>query len=158
MWIYDTRTRSTCRDGFGGRVPVNYVVWALVAMVCYSFAFLFMKIAMRGLPTFTVMPIAVLTLAVGATTVAALFGEWSVPSVTSRSVGFAVAAGVCLAGAVVGYFRALSTGPVSVVVPIFGMFLVGGALLGVVVLGEGITVKKALGIGFGAVAIVLIAT
>jgi len=137
---------------------VNYVFWALLAMGCYSFAFLFMKIALQDLPTFTVMPIAVGTLAMGATTVAALFGEWSVPSVTSRSVGFALAAGICLAGAVIGYFRALSTGPVSVVVPIFGMFLVGGALLGIVVLGEGVTAKKALGIAFGAVAVFLIAT
>jgi len=137
---------------------VSYVLWALLAMVCYSFAFLFMKIAMQDLPTFTVMPIAVGTLALGATTVAALFGEWSVPSVTSRPVGFALAAGICLAGAVVGYFRALTTGPVSVVVPIFGMFLVGGALLGIVVLGETVTAKKALGIAFGAVAVVLLAT
>ncbi|WP_245852893.1 EamA family transporter [Natrinema ejinorense] len=77
---------------------------------------------------------------------------------TSRPVGFALAAGICLAGAVVGYFRALSTGPVSIVVPIFGMFLVGGALLGIVVLGEPVTAKKALGIAFGAAAVVLIAT
>jgi transporter family protein len=143
---------------FGRRFPVNHVLWALVAMGCYSFAFLFMKIALRDLPTFTVMPIAVGTLALTATTVAALFGEWSVPSLASRPVGFALAAGLCLAGAVVGYFRALSTGPVSVVVPIFGMFLVGGALLGVVVLGEGVTARKGLGIAFGAVAVVLIAT
>jgi len=137
---------------------VSYVLWALLAMACYSFAFLFMKIALQDLPTFTVMPIAILTLAVGATTVSALFGEWSVPPGTSQSVGFALAAGVCLAGAVVGYFRALSTGPVSVVVPIFGMFLVGGALLGILVLGEGVTAKKTLGIALGAVAVVLIAT
>ena len=137
---------------------MNYVLWTLVAMACYSFAFLFMKLAMQGLPTFTVMPIAVGTLALGATTTAALVGDWSVPSVTSRFVGFALAAGLCLAGAVVGYFRALSSGPVSVVVPIFGMFLVGGAVLGIVVLGEAVTVKKLLGIAFGAVAVVLIAT
>jgi len=138
--------------------PVSYVLWALLAMGCYSFAFLFMKLAMQGLSAFTVLPIAVGTLAVGATGVAAVFGEWSVPASAGRSVGFALAAGVCLAGAVVGYFRALSTGPVSVVVPIFGMFLVGGALLGTVVLGEAVTAKKALGVVFGAVAVVLIAT
>jgi len=137
---------------------VSYVLWALLAMGCYSFAFLFMKIALQDLPTFTVMPIAVGTLAVGATSVAALFGEWSVPSIPSWSLGFSLAAGVCLTGAVVGYFRALTTGPVSIVVPIFGMFLVGGALLGIVVLGEALTVKKALGIALGAVAVVLIAT
>lgn len=137
---------------------MNYLLWALLAMVCYSFAFLFMKIAMRGLPMFTVMPLAVITLALGSTTVAALCGDWTVPSLTSRSVHFSLAAGLCLAGAVVGYFRALSTGPVSIVVPVFGMFLVGGALLGIVVLGEAVTARKVLGIAFGAVAIILIAT
>jgi len=142
----------------GGASPVSYVLWALLATGCYSFAFLFMKIALQDLPVFTVMPIAVGTLAVGATIVAAVFGEWSVPPGTNRPIGFALAAGVCLAGAVVGYFRALSSGPVSVVVPIFGMFLVGGALLGIVVLGEGVTTKKVLGIALGAVAVVLIAT
>ncbi|MFB6076934.1 MAG: EamA family transporter, partial [Candidatus Nanohaloarchaea archaeon] len=120
---------------------MSYVLWALLAMVCYSFAFLFMKLALRELPTSTVMPIAVVTLALGATTVAALYGNLSTPSVTSRFVWFAVAAGVCLAGAVVGYFRALSAGPVSVVVPIFGMFILGGALLGIVVLREPITAR-----------------
>ena len=143
---------------FGGVETVNHVLWALLAMVCYSFAFLFMKLAMQDLPTFTVLPIAVVTLAVGATTVALVVGEWSIPSGTGRSVAFALAAGLCLAGAVVGYFRALSVGPVSVVVPIFGMFLVGGALLGILVLGEGVTPRKVLGIVFGAVAVVLIAT
>lgn len=137
---------------------MSYVLWALVAMVCYSFAFLFMKIAMQDLPAFTVMPIAVIILALGATTVAALFGDWSVSSLTSRSVPFAFAAGLCLTGAMVGYFRALSTGPVSIVVPVFGMFLVGGALLGIVVLGEAVTAKKALGIAFGGLAVILIAT
>ena len=137
---------------------MNHVFWALLAMGCYSFAFLFMKVALRDLPTFTVMPIAVGTLALAATSVAVLFGEWSAPSLASRPVAFALAAGLCLAGAVVGYFRALATGPVSVVVPIFGMFLVGGALLGIVVLGEGVTARKGLGIALGAVAVVLIAT
>lgn len=46
----------------------------------------------------------------------------------------------------------------SVVVPVFGMFLVGGAVLGIVFLGEAVTLKKALGIVFGAIAVVLIAT
>lgn len=137
---------------------MSYLPWALLAMVCYSFAFLFMKVAMRGLPAFTVMPIAIVTLAVGSTAAAVVFGEWGDPSLTSRHAQFALAAGLCLAGAVVGYFRALSTGPVSVVVPVFGMFLVGGALLGIVVLGEAVTPRKLLGIAFGAVAVVLIAS
>jgi len=47
---------------------------------------------------------------------------------------YAYAAGVGLAGAVVGYFRALSLGPVSPVVPIYGLFIFGGSVLGVVLI------------------------
>lgn len=104
------------------------------------------------------MPIAILTLAIGSTTVAALFGEWSFVSLTSRSFQFSLAGGICLAGAVIGYFRALSTGPVSVVVPVFGLFLVISALLGIVFLGEPITAKKILGIVFAALAVILLAS
>lgn len=127
-------------------------------MISYAFSFLFLKLALQDLPPFTVMPMAILTLAVCSTAVAVAFGEWSVASLTGRSVQYALAGGVCLAGAVVGYFRALSTGPVSVVVPVFGMFLVVGALLGIVFLGEAFTVKKGLGIVLAAIAVVLLAS
>lgn len=137
---------------------MKYLLWTVLAMVSYAFSFLFIKIAIRGAPAFTVMPIAILTLAVCATAVAAVFGEWSVASLTGRSVQFSLAGGLCLAGAVVGYFRALSTGPVSVVVPVFGLFLVVGAVLGIVVLDEPLTARKLLGIGFAALAVVLLAS
>jgi bacterial/archaeal transporter family protein len=55
-------------------------------------------------------------------------------------------AGVSLVIAVVFYFLALSEGPTSVVVPIYGMFIVGGAVLGLVFLHEPLTLRKALGI------------
>jgi len=66
-------------------------------------------------------------------------------------------AGVALVIAVVFYFLALSEGPISVVVPIYGMFIVGGAVLGLVFLHEPLTLRKALGILFAAVSIYLIA-
>ena len=52
--------------------------------------------------------------------------------------------GVALVIAVVFYFLALSEGPTSVVVPIYGMFIVGGAVLGLVFLHEPLTLRKAL--------------
>jgi hypothetical protein len=55
-------------------------------------------------------------------------------------------AGVAMVIAVVFYFLALSEGPTSVVVPIYGMFIVGGAVLGLVFLHEPLTLRKALGI------------
>ena len=48
--------------------------------------------------------------------------------------------------AVTSLFRALELGPASVVVPIYGMFIVGGFVLGVILLGETITLPKAIGL------------
>jgi transporter family protein len=66
-------------------------------------------------------------------------------------------AGVALVIAVVFYFLALSEGPTSIVVPIYGRFIVGGAVLGLVFLHEPLTLRKALGILLAAVSIYLIA-
>src|SRR4029434_3771783 len=66
-------------------------------------------------------------------------------------------AGVALVVAVVFYFLALSEGPTSVVVPIYGMVIVGSALRGLFFLHEPLTFRKALGILLAAVSIYLIA-
>src|SRR5207302_9924323 len=65
--------------------------------------------------------------------------------------------GVALVIAVVFYFLALSEGPASVVVPIYGMFIVGGAVLGLLFLHEPFTLRKALGILLAAISVYLIA-
>jgi transporter family protein len=137
---------------------VRYVLWALGAMASYSSVFLLVKLAQRELPAFTVMTIAIPVLLVTTTLVTFLTGDWEPVPVTNRHTLYAVAAGLGLAGAVVGYFRALATGPVSVVVPIYGLFIVGGAALGIVVLNEPLTARKGLGIGFAVLSVVLIAT
>jgi len=70
---------------------------------------------------------------------------------------FALGTGVALVVAVVFYFLALSEGPASVVVPIYGMFIVGGAILGLIFLHEPFTLRKALGILLAAISVYLIA-
>ena len=54
---------------------------------------------------------------------------------SGRPLLWAIAGGIALTVAVSSLFHALSLGPANVVVPIYGMFIVGGALLGVLVLG-----------------------
>jgi transporter family protein len=66
------------------------------------------------------------------------------------------AAGVLLAIAIVAYYRALELGPVSVVAPIFGTFLVLSAIVGIVFLDEPFTIRKGLGIVLAGVAIWLV--
>lgn len=137
---------------------MRYVLWAVFAMVSYSFVFLFGKLAMEELPAFTVMTIAVSFVMVASVLVTAVTGDWQLTSVTDTHVLFAYAAGLTLTGAVVGYFRALSTGPASVVVPIYGMFIAGGAILGILVLNEPASPKKLLGLGLATVAVLLISS
>jgi len=137
---------------------MRYVLWAAFAMVSYSFVFLFGKLAMEELPAFTVMTIAVSFVMVASVLVTAATGDWQLTSVTDTHVLFAYAAGLTLTGAVVGYFRALSTGPTSVVVPIYGMFIAGGAILGILVLNEPASPKKLLGLGLATVAVLLISS
>ena len=92
------------------------------------------------------------------TAVTVATGEWDPSPDAGLHTLYAVAAGLGLAGAVVGYFRALSLGPVSSVVPIYGLFIVGGSVLGIVVLNEPLTARKGLGIAFAVCSVFLIAT
>ncbi|MGB0055940.1 MAG: hypothetical protein WBQ20_04125 [Methyloceanibacter sp.] len=48
--------------------------------------------------------------------------------------------------AVTSLFHALSLGPANMVVPIYGMFIVGGSLLGVLFLGEPMSWNKIVGL------------
>lgn len=139
---------------------VGYITWAFIAMVGYSFVFLFAKLAMNGghLTPYTVMTISVVIVAAVSIVVTVLTGEWRVESYLGQHALLTYMAGVALTLAVVGYFTALSKGPASVVVPIYGLFIVGGAILGIIVLGESVTGKKLLGIGFACVSVILIAT
>lgn len=77
---------------------------------------------------------------------------------TTPSAFWAYATGAALSVAVVSFFRALSLGPASVVVPIYGMFIVGGAVLGMLFLNEPANLRKLVGIGLAAVSVFLIAT
>ena len=139
---------------------VGYITWELIAMIGYSFVFLFAKLAMNGghISPYTVMTISVSIVAVASIAVTVLTEGWSLDSYRSQHALLTYMTGVALTLAVVGYFTALSKGPASVVVPIYGLFIAGGAILGIIVLGESVTAKKLLGIGFACVSVILIAT
>jgi hypothetical protein len=62
------------------------------------------------------------------------------------TLAWAIAGGLALTVPVTSLFHALSFGPANVVVPIYGMFIVGGSLLGVLFLGEPMTWHKIVGL------------
>ena len=63
------------------------------------------------------------------------YREGSMAVMISIALAWAIAGGLALTVAVTSLFHALSLGPANVVVPIYGMFIVGGSLLGVLFLG-----------------------
>jgi len=65
-------------------------------------------------------------------------------------------AGAFLTVGTIAYYQALAQGPVSVVVPIFGCFLVLGPLIASL-LEEAVTARKLAGIALGSVAVYLVA-
>jgi transporter family protein len=141
---------------------MNYIVWALIGMAGYSSTTLFVKLATRdhSLSGFRVLALSVsiVFLSVWATTLAtggANMAAWR--GLKGANIGWTVAAGISLSIAVSSLFRALAMGPASVVVPIYGMFIVGGALLGVFFLGEPLPPSKCVGLALAVVGTCLIA-
>ena len=67
-----------------------------------------------------------------------------------------LAAGVFLGIGILALYRSLALGPVSVVTPIFAMFLVFSSVIGFLLLGESFTPRKALGIAFAVASVYLV--
>ncbi|MFZ0827805.1 MAG: EamA family transporter [Verrucomicrobiia bacterium] len=141
---------------------MNHITWALIGMVGYSFTTLLVKFATRSgqFSSFLVLSIAcviTLTIVVSITLLRGDLQPVSAKDFTSSSAWYAYATGIALTVAVMSLFRALSLGPASIVVPIYGMFIVGGAVLGIVFLHEPLTVRKVVGIGLAVISIFLLA-
>ena len=140
----------------------SYLLWAAIGMIGYSVTAMMVKLATQSgrFSSYFVLMISSAMVVATSTTITFVRGDikaFSRENFASIDGIFAIGAGVALVIAVVFYFLALSEGPTSVVVPIYGMFIVGGALLGLVLLHEPLTLRKALGIFLAAISIYLIA-
>ncbi|WP_049985408.1 EamA family transporter [Halobellus rufus] len=138
---------------------MNYLPWAILALVAYALVAPFMRVATTGsaaIPSNVATIIANTILVVLTAGIIVYNQENALSYVTHPKVGYVAIAGVCLTVGILAYYRALSLGPVSVVSPIFGMFLVVSSVLGIAFLNESLTARKALGIGLGIVAVYLV--
>jgi len=138
----------------------SYIFWALLGMVGYSFTTLFTKLAERNseVSDFMVLAISATIVSIFVLAVVAIRGELRplVCDLEKGTLAWAIAGGIALTVAVTSLFHALSLGPANVVVPIYGMFIVGGSLLGVLFLGEPITWNKIVGLAAAVIGVVLI--
>ncbi len=138
---------------------MNYLPWAIVALAAYTLVPLLMRIATTGpdaIPSDVATVISNTILVVAAVAVVVGTNQQVTPHLSSSRLPYAVAAGVFLAIGIIAYYRALALGPVSVVTPVFGLFLVTSSLLGMAFLSEPVTGRKLLGIGFAVVAVYLV--
>jgi bacterial/archaeal transporter family protein len=137
-----------------------YVLWALTGMVGYSFTTLFVKLAVRTghISSFMVLAIATVMVACSSLAIVAARGELNLIAnqVDRSALIWAFATGIALTIAVSSLFRALALGPATIVVPLYGMFIVGGAALGVILLGEPLTWQKAIGLVAAIVGVYLV--
>lgn len=139
----------------------SYVMWALLGMAGYSLMTLFVKLAERSgsdATTYMVLAVSTTIVSIFAILVVALRGELKplLLELERPPLLWAIAGGIALTVAVSSLFHALSLGPANVVVPIYGMFIVGGALLGVLVLGEPMSWTKGVGLIAAVIGVVLI--
>ena len=141
---------------------MSYVAWALLGMVGYSIVTLLVKLATRtgDFNAWAVLAIATGIVMPSVMTYAILSGAFvgkTPADFTRPGALFAYACGIALTIAVGSLFKGLSLGPASVVVPIYGMFIIGGAVLGVLFLGEAVTVKKVAGLALCVLGVYLVA-
>lgn len=131
---------------------MQYLWYALVA---YAMVAPLTKLAMRELPADTVALVTNGMLVLTALGIVLATDKPLTSALTHDHAPYMYAAGVCLAVGILAYYRALATGPVSVVVPIFGLFLVASSVIGIAFLEETLTLRKGAGILLAVVAVFL---
>ncbi|MFB6233685.1 MAG: EamA family transporter [Haloarculaceae archaeon] len=137
---------------------MHYLIWAIAALVAYSLVPPLSKLAAEQLPMMLVALVANVTITLVNLVVVVYFDDGALASLSSTHGVYALGAGVFLTVGVLSYFHSLSIGPVSVVTPIFGLFLVGSAVVGMVALDEPATARKLAGLGCAALAVYLTST
>lgn len=132
---------------------MEYLFWVAIALVAYG-----LMPPLTSLVTSTVPPavalflstVVFLVLTLG---VAVVTGTADPAYATTPAAGYVYVAGGFLAIGILAYYSALEAGPVSVVVPIYGLFIVGSSAVGIAFLDEELTITRAAGIAVAVLAI-----
>lgn len=136
----------------------QYITLAVVALLAYSIFPVLVNIAVREIPASVIVFIASVLLGSAALGLSLLQDEAVLSYLTDPYAAYVYVAGLFLTVGILSYYRALASGPVSVVTPIFGMFLVGTSVLSVVFLEESLTPQQVAGIGLAVIAVYSVAT
>lgn len=137
---------------------LSWRFWALLSAVFAALTAILAKVGVTGVPpdvaTF------VRTVVILALTGAILFATGQVPglaAIPGRSVGFLVASGLATGASWLCYFRALALGDAARVAPLDKLSVVLIAILGVILLGESLTLPNWIGVVLIAAGAILVA-
>jgi transporter family protein len=137
---------------------MNYLAWALLAMAGYTLVAPLMKVALADIPSTVALVVSNTILLGVAGAIVAVTEPEPLSHLSHPKMVYVLAAGVCLTVGIYSYYRALELGPVSIVVPIFAMFIVTSSIVGILFLDEAFTLQRGAGIALGMVAVYLVAS
>ena len=137
---------------------MRYLVWSLIALGSYSFVSPLVSYATEEVPSQVAVTITNSILVLMALGVILYTRTPAMRYLTHPRAPYLYLAGLFLGVGIISFYRALSLGPVSGVVPIYGMFIVTSSFIGFLFLNESLTLQKGVGIGFGIIAIYLLST
>ncbi len=140
-------------------MDATYLPYALLAMGAYALVSPLMRVATTGsdaIPSDVAVVISNVLLVMMALGVLWYTDQEFVAHLSSPKMVYVLAAGFFLGIGILALYRSLALGPVSVVTPIFAMFLAFSSVIGFVLLGEEFTIRKALGIVFAVLAVYLV--
>ncbi|SDQ38665.1 EamA family transporter [Natronobacterium texcoconense] len=133
----------------------RYLVFALVAFAAYSLVAPLLKVAMETIPSTTAVFISNSIMFVLLGAILVYRGTSPTTYLSHPKTRYILAWGILLAIGILAYYRALELGPVSVVVPIYGLFIAVSSVIGIVAFDENVTARKGLSIFFAVLAVVL---
>ncbi|SDC75928.1 EamA family transporter [Natrinema hispanicum] len=136
---------------------MDYLLWVIVALVAYGLMAPLTSVVTSDVPPAVALFLSTTIFLCLTAVVLVVTGTGTISDVTSPSAQIVYVAGLFLSAGILAYYQALERGPVSVVVPIYGLFIVGSSIIGIAFLGEELTATRVAGIVVAAAAIYLAA-
>jgi transporter family protein len=134
---------------------MEYLPWVIVALLSYGLMAPLTSLVTREIPPTVSLFLATVVFLVLTTGVMVVTGTNPLVHVLSPSAAYIYLGGVFLAIGILSYYHALQRGPVSVVVPIYAMFIVGSSVIGILFLDETLTLPRIGGIASAILAVYL---
>lgn len=134
---------------------MEFLAWVILALLAYSVVAPLASVVTEEVQPSTGLFLSTLVFLVITSLVILVTDTGVFDHAATPAAGYIYVAGVFLTIGILGYTAALEVGPVSVVVPVFGMFIVGSSVIGIVFLDEVLSPARAAGIACAVGAIVL---